>query len=140
MIDALSTPQNRIKTFILLVICGLSAIAAAAVGINDNPPGILLAFLAAIAFVLAFVHPWRTARQFRRLLYVSILGIALFIILNNIFEAVAHAPTTMGAFQKLMQALAVAAFFLGTLIFPAAFIISTVGSVVRFIRGRRKVT
>jgi uncharacterized membrane protein YccC len=57
MIAAFSTPRNRIKTFILLAICGLLAIAAAAVGIDDNPPGILLAFLAATAFVLAFVHP-----------------------------------------------------------------------------------
>ena len=68
MIGALSTPQNRIKTLILLVICGLLAIAAAAVGIDDNLPGILLAYLAATAFVLAFVHPWRSARKFMFLL------------------------------------------------------------------------
>jgi hypothetical protein len=58
MIDAFSTSRNRIKTLILLAICGLSAIAAAAVGTDDNPPGILLAYLAATAFVLALVHPW----------------------------------------------------------------------------------
>ena len=137
MIDAFSTPYNRIKTFILLVICGLSAIAAAAVGIDDNPPGILLAFLAATAFVLAFVHPWRTARQFRFLLYASVFGFALFAILNNVFAAVAHNSATAGALQNLLQGLAVAAFFLATLICPAAFFVGAVGSVAMFIRSRR---
>ena len=138
MIDALSTLHNRIRTLILLVICGLSAIAAAAVGIDDNPPGILLAFLAATAFVVAFVHPWRTARQFRLLLYASVPGLALFVILNNVFAAVAHNSATAGALQTLLQGLAVAAFFLATLICPAAFIVGAVGSVAMFIRSRHR--
>ena len=140
MIDALSTPHNRIWTLILLVICGLLAIAAAAVGIDDNPPGILLAFLAATALVLAFVHPWRTARQFNRLLYASVLGLALFVILTNVFAAVAHNSATAGVLQNLMQGLAVAAFFLATLICPVAFIVGAVGSVAMFIRNRRRPT
>ena len=138
--DVFSTPRNRIKTLILLVVCGLLAIAAAAVGIDDNPPGILLAFLAATAFVLAFVHPLRTARQFRLLLYASVLGLALFAILNNIFAAIAHNSATAGALQNLLQGFAVAAFFLATLICPAAFIVGAVGSVAMFIRSRRRPT
>lgn len=140
MFDSFSIPRNRIKTLILLVICGLLAIAAAVVGINDNPPGILLSFLAATAFVLAFAHPWRTARQFRFLLYASVLGLALFVILNNVFAAVAHNSATAGSLQYLLQGFAVAAFFLGTLICPAAFIVGAVGSVAMFIRNRRRST
>lgn len=138
MTDSFSTPRNRTRTFILLAICGLLAISAWVVGIDDNPPGILLAYLAAIAFVLAFVHPWRTAKQFRRLLYASVLGLVLFIVLNNIFAAVAHSSATAGTLQYLLQGLAVGAFFLGTLIFPAAFMVGAVGSVAMFIRGRRQ--
>jgi hypothetical protein len=138
MIDALSTPRNRIWTLILLVICGLSAIAAAVVGIDDNPPGILLAYLAATAFVLAFVHPWRTSRQFRRLLYASVLGVALFFILDNVFAAVGYNSATAGALQNLLQGLADAAFFLAALILPAAFFVGVVGSVAMFIRSRRQ--
>ena len=119
-----------------MAICGLLAISAGIVGIDDNPPGILLAYIAATAFVLAFVHPWRTAGQFRRLLYVSVLGLVLFIILNNVFAVVAHSSATADAFQKLLQSLAVVAFFLATLIFPAALIISAVGLVATFIRNR----
>ncbi len=118
MIQAFSTP-HRTRTIIFLVICALCGIAAALVGIDDNPPGILLAFLAATAFVLAFVHPWRTARQFLFLLIASVIGLALFAILNNVIAAVAHALGTTGVLQKLLQGLAVAAFLLATLICPA---------------------
>ena len=139
MIDALSTPRNRIRTFILLVICGLMAIAAAAVGIDDNPPGILLAFLSATAFVLAFVHPWRTARKFMFLLLASVLGFVLFIILNIIFDSVAQNPATSGALQDLMQSPAVDALnLIIAMVCPAAFIIGAVGSVAMFIRNRRR--
>jgi hypothetical protein len=80
MISAISTPHNRKMTLILLAICGLLAITAATIGIDDNPPGILLAFLAATAFVLAFVHPWRTAKKFMFLLLASVLGFVLYIL------------------------------------------------------------
>ena len=103
MSAAFSTPSNRNKTFILLAICGLLAIAAVAVGIDDNPPGILLAFLAATAFVLAFVHPWRTAKKFMFLLLASILGFVLFIILNIILDTATQNPATSGALQDLLN-------------------------------------
>ena len=45
MTNAFSTPHNRKMTLILLAICGLLAIAAVAVGIDDNLPGIILPFL-----------------------------------------------------------------------------------------------
>jgi len=140
MKDAFSTPRNRIRTFILLAICGLLAVSARTVGIDDNPPGILLAYLAATALVLAFVHPWRTARQFRRLLYASVLGLVLLVILNNIFAAVAHNSATAGVFQNLLQGLAVAAFLLGTLICPAALLVGALGLVAMFIRNRHQPT
>lgn len=138
MIDALSTPRNRIRTLILLLICGLLATAATITGVSDNPPGILLAFLAAIAFVLAFVHPWRTPRQFSRLLYISVPGLVFFVILNNVFAAIAHSSATAGALQYLLQGLAVAAFFLATTICPTAFIVGAVGLVVMAIRSPRR--
>jgi uncharacterized membrane protein (UPF0136 family) len=141
MINAFSTPHNKTRSFILLVICGLSAIAAAAVGIDDNPPGILLAFLAVTAFVLAFVHPWRTARKFMFLLLASVLGFVLFVILSIIFDSVAQNPATSGALQDLMQSPAFDALnLIIALICPAAFVVGVVGSVAMFIRSRRRPT
>ena len=141
MIDAFSTPRNRIKTVILLVVCGLSAIASVVVGIDDNPPGILLALLAATAFVLAFAHPWRTVRKFLFLLLASVLGFVLFIILNIIFDSIAQNPTTSSALQDLIQSPAFEALnLIIAMICPAAFIVGAVGSVTMFIRNRRQTT
>ena len=141
MSDAFSTPSNRIKALILLAICGLLAIAAVVVGIDDNPPGILLAFLAAITFVLAFAHSWRTARKFMFLLLASVLGFVLFVILNIIFDSVAQNPATSGALQDLIQSPAINALnLIIAMICPAAFIVGAVGSVAMFIRNRHQTT
>ena len=139
MTCAFSPPHNRIITLILLAICGLLAIAAVVVGTDDNLPGILLAFLAATAFVLAFVHPWQTARKFIFLLLASILGFALFVILNIIIDNAAQNPANAGALQDVLQSPAIDAFsIIIAMICPAAFIVGAVGSVVMFIRNRRQ--
>jgi membrane-anchored glycerophosphoryl diester phosphodiesterase (GDPDase) len=141
MTSAFSTPHNRKMTLILLAICSLLAIAAVAVGIDDNLPGILLAFLAATAFVLAFVHPWRTAKKFLFLLLASVLGFVLYIILNIILDSVAQNPATSGALQDLIQSPVVNALSLIiAMVCPAAFIVGAVGSVVMFIRSHRQTT
>ena len=140
MIDAFSTPRNRITTLILLAICGLLAIAAVAVGIEDNLPGILLAFLAATTFVLAFVHPWRTVKKFLFLLLASVLGLVLYIILNIILDTVAQNPVTSGALQDLIQSpFANTLSLIIAMVCPAAFIVGAVGSVAMFIRSRREI-
>ena len=140
MIDALSTQRNRIRTLILLVICGSSVVAAAFVGIDDNPPGILLAFLAAIAFVLAFVHPWRTSRQFVRLLYISVAGFIVSAILHNIFEAVAAKLGDSGLLPDLLSVAGGAFFFIAVLICPSAVLVAVVGTLIMFLRNHPRHT
>ena len=51
MLEALATPRSRILTLAFLAI-GCAAVAGA-VGISDDPPGIVLVLGAAVAFVLA---------------------------------------------------------------------------------------
>ena len=139
MIAAFSTPSNRNKTFILMATCGLLIIAAAIVGVDDNPPGILLAFLAATAFVLAFAHPWRTAKKFIFLILASLLGFILFVILNITLDNAAQNPATTGALQDMLQSPVVNALsIIIIMICAAAFIVGVVGSVAMFIRNRRR--
>ena len=140
MIVAFSTPHNRIMTLILLVICGVLAIAAKAIGIGDNPPGLLLAFLSASVFVLAFVHPWRTSKQFRYLIFASVLGFIVFVFLHNVFDFVASESGGSGIVPWLLGIISTAFFVVATLLCPAAFIVGEVGSVAMFIRSRRRPT
>lgn len=139
MFDAFSTPHNRIKTFSLLAACGLSAVVSAVIGINDNPPGVLLALLAAIALILAFAHPWRTARKFLLLLLASALGFFLFIIQDIISSSIAQNPATSEVLQNLIQnpANEVLSIIL-SMIFTAAFIVGAIGSGTMFIRSQRR--
>jgi len=133
-------PLNQRKiTLLLLAICGLLAITAVVVGIDDNLPGVLLAFLAAIAFVLAFVYPWRTARKFIVLILGSIVGFVLFIILNIILDKVVQNPATPGKLQYLLQSPAIEAIsIIIAMICSAAFIVGVIGSIAMFIRNRRE--
>jgi len=140
MLQALATPRDRTRTLIVLAICGAAAIAAVLVGISDNPPGIFLALAAAAAFVLAFVHPWRTPKQFGRLLLASGLGFLLFAVLHNVFEALAGMAESIAVLHGLLDGLGVAAFLLAVLVCPAAILVSVVALVVVFIRNRRRST
>jgi hypothetical protein len=85
MFEAFSKPQRR-RTLLFLVICGALAAAAGVVGVDDNFPGDSLVWLSAIALVLAFVHPWRTARRFLLLIGASVLGFVVFAVLSASME------------------------------------------------------
>ena len=139
MIDALSTQSYRIKTAILLVLCAITAIASVVVGIDDNLPGVFLAFFSAIAFVLAFSHPWRTTKKFIFLLLASVLGFVFFIILSIISDSIAQNPASSVTIQNLLQSPVLEALYLIlAMICSAAFIVGVVGSVVMFFRHRRQ--
>ena len=136
MIEALSTHHNRVVTVVFLAIAAVLAAAAGIVGISDNPPGILLAYGAAAALVLAFVHPWRRSRQFRYLLYASVLGLVVFAVVHNVFEVVAGRMDGPGFVVAVLQWIGVAAFLIAVLVCPPAIIIAVVGEVVMDIRNR----
>lgn len=139
MFDAFSSKSNTMKTLVLLGVCALAAIAAVLIGIDDNPAGVLLAFLAAAAFVLAFVHPWRTTRKFIFLLLGSVLGFVLFIVVNILTDTVVQSPTGFGALGNLVQSPAFEALnLILAMLCPAAFIVGAAGSLVMLIRGRRQ--
>jgi uncharacterized membrane protein len=141
MLAAFSTSRNSRKTLVLLAVCGLSATAAVMVGIDDNLPGILLALLAAIAFVLAFAHPWRTVRKFMILLLASVLGFVLFVILNIISDTITQNPAASLAVKTLLQSSFMEALnLIIAMICPAAFLVGAIGSIVMFIRSRRQTT
>jgi hypothetical protein len=137
MIEALATPRNRRTTVVFLAIAAVLAAAAGVVGISDNPPGILLAYGAAAALVVAFVHPWRTSRQFRYFFYTSFVGFFVLVVVHNVFEVVAGRMGGPGFVVAVLQGIQVAAFLIAILICPPALVIGAVGGVAMAIRNRR---
>ena len=128
MLEAFSIPRNRNRTLILLTVCGALGVAAGAVGISDNLPGVLLAFLSACAFVVAVVHPWKASKQFRRVLYASALGFLGFVVLHNVLEAVAS--NVDGFVHDLLGGASAVVFVAATLLCPAGVLVGAVGAVV----------
>ena len=138
MLEALSTPRNRTLAFAFLAISGAAAIAAGLVGISDNPPGIFLAFAAAAAFILAIVHPWRSARSYGLLLGASVVGLVVLAVLHNVFEGVGSQPQVPALFRTLLQGLGVATFLIAVLVCPPAIVVSIIGTIVMRIRRPRR--
>ena len=137
MLKALSTRHNRNRSFVRLAVCGVLAGAAAAVTIIDyNPVGLrgILAFLSASAFVLAFVHPWRAAKQFVHLIYAAGLGLIVFVVLHNVFDAVASTVGGSGLVHGLLDGAAVVCFFGAILLCPAGLLVGAVGALTMFRR------
>ncbi len=91
MLQSLFTPPNRTRTLLFLGLCLGLAVAAALVGIDDNPPGLIMAALSGLSLVLAFTHAWRSASRFQRLIrlavVVFILSLALGIGLQILVES-----------------------------------------------------
>jgi hypothetical protein len=139
MSESLSTSRNRKRTLILLAVCLFCAGAAVVIGVDDNPPGLLLAFLAAVTFILAFAHPWRAARKFLYLLLAAIIGVVLFIALNILTDTIAQNPGAPVVLLDLLESpIYEAKVTIIALLLPAAFIVGVIGSLVMLIRGRRQ--
>ena len=136
MLDAFSKPQNRKWTSILLGFAALLGIAAAVIGIDDNLPGILFAFLGITAFVLAFAHPWRTSRQSLRLFLASILGLVVFGGLMIVCDLIGSKIEASGVTRLLLN-IGSTLFLILALICPSGLLVGAVGAVVMAIRNRR---
>lgn len=136
MLDAFSTKRNRNRTFVFFAVCIVLGVAAAVVGISDNLPGVLLAYLSAIAFVVAFVHPWKTSKQFRRLIYASALGFVVFGVLHNVFHGLASKVGGSGLAHGLLGGAGAAFFLIAIMLCPPGLLVAAVGAIVMYRRER----
>ena len=122
--------QLRWSTLALLVIGGALLAAGLAVGINDNPPGIVLVYLAVSAWIAAFVHRWRRVKSFLILLVASLVGFLVFVVLHNLFYGLAEMASDIVGLVQVLQFLHVVFFLIALLGCPPGVLIGAVGSVV----------
>jgi hypothetical protein len=135
MLEALSTTRNRRRSLYFLIGGGLATGASTIVGISDNPPGIALAFGAAAAFLLAIIHPWRTARPYWRLLLATVLGFVASAILHNVFEMLGGLASLPGFVSVAFRAIGVTFFLAAVILCPPALVVSLVGAMAMALRG-----
>lgn len=126
--------HNRTRTLGSLGICVLALIGAAILGVDDNPPGLAFTYLAAISFVIAFAHSWRSIRQFGVLVLVSVLGFVIFALLHNLLEGSASNLTGSSWLKPVLEGASVVAFLIAVLITPAAVAVGLIGAAILLVR------
>jgi hypothetical protein len=135
VLQAFATPRNRTVSALLLVSCGLLAIAAARLGISDNPPGIVVAFLSIAAFVTALVHSWRRARPFWLLAGGSLAALAVLSVFTIAFDILATKVGPGGFLAGVLHALSFGC-MLAAMVCPSALVVGAVGGLVMLVRER----
>ncbi len=129
---AFTAPEERGRTWALFGLAVALTVAAAVVGISDNPPGLLLAFAAVAAAAFAVVHPLRWARPYEMLLLAGCVGLVGGAVLHNVFDAAAHGLPLLGI---PFQVLSVAFFLLALLISPSLIVVGGVGALYFHVKG-----
>jgi hypothetical protein len=124
--------RNAGRTVTLVLIgVGCAALAAALIlGVNDNPPGLTLVYVAVAAWILAFALRWRRARSFLILLGASLLAFPISVFLHNAFYALAELASARAILSQVLGWLDVLFFLVGVFVCPAGALIGAVGSIV----------
>jgi hypothetical protein len=121
----------------LFLAVGCIALAAGLlVGVSDNPPGLLLVYLASASFILAFAHRWRTVRSFVILLIVSLVGFLVAVVLHNLLYALGEVAKEVPAVRAVAEAFHVAFFLIAVLLCPVGVLIGGVGGLIAWRRTR----
>jgi len=93
----------------------------------DSFGGTFLTYAGIFVLVLAHVHHWRSKRKFFILMLVSIIGIPVFKLLENIFETLAKQTSQNAYLSEMFNSFSALFFILAVLIFPAVLLIAIIG-------------
>ncbi len=119
--------RDRTCVISLVSATGFMAVALA-LGIADNPPGILFLFASILALVLAMVNRWRTVRPFLKMTWVSLAGFSVLVVLHNLLHGLAE--MVPGWLHPLVDALSAATFLLAVILMPVTFFAGLMGMVL----------
>jgi hypothetical protein len=124
---------------LVLLAVGCAFLAAGLiVGINDNPPGLVLVYLAVATGFAAFAHRWRRVKPFLILLIVCLVGFPLSVVLHNVFYALGEVAADVVGLSQVLAFLEVVFFLIAVLVCPPGVLIGAVGSVVLALLRFRK--
>jgi hypothetical protein len=121
---------NKKKTYVFITLSIISIAAALIIGIDDNPPGIILCFIGGLFLILAFTYNWNKVKPYLILAIASLLGFIISVLLHNFLSV-----TGEGTFLEI-----IGAFFFLTVIFlcPAGAFIGIVGSLIQAYKKMKK--
>jgi len=132
----LGNKSNRKVTFTFLAISIISLVIAFIIGIDDNPPGILLCYIGAVALILVFVHRWRKAKNFLILFVASIIGFPIFAILHNVMHGLEKMAGDIIVLSQLLGFLDGLFFLIALMVCPPGILVGAVGSIVFYFKNK----
>jgi hypothetical protein len=130
-----SRSASRKTTLWLLGGTVVLTVAALWVGISDNPPGIVLLYLAGLALVLAGTHRWKSSRKFGRLFLAALLAFFILAVVHNFTEVGAERIAHIPVLSWPLMAVAVVSFLAAIIVCPMACLVGAVGWIVNLGRG-----
>ena len=120
-----------------LTLTGLILLAlAATLGLEDNWPGIVAAYLGMLAIFLPLTLRWKKLKSFIRLFVGSLAAFVVFAVVHNLFEAAGHQFSDRGFWASIFNGLGGLFFLIATLVCPVMMLIGFVGTVFLVLRGR----
>lgn len=129
--------KSRKISLILIATGMLLMIAANIVGIADNPPGIILAFISICAIILAFVHHWTKLKKFLILLISSVVGFPVFAVLHNLFYGLATMAKDIIVVKQILEILDVSSFLIAIFLCPVGILVGATGSIILAIKNKK---
>jgi len=112
---------------------GVAALVAAfMVGIDDNPPGILLLYAGCTSIILAPVHRWRSPKSFLYLLVGSTASLIVSAILHNVFHGLGDDvfPNLPAAILWMLEAASIVFFWVALVLSPSGVLVGLVGRMI----------
>ena len=123
----MSSLLKQKTTYLYISISIVLIITALFLGIDDNPPGIIIFFLGSIILVVAFTHNYKKAGSYLLLGVFSMAGFAVSVLLHNVFEAIGGEGTILGIVGAMF-------FLIAIFICPACLVVGIVGSIVKALK------
>lgn len=123
----MNTIFKQKSTYVYLAVSIILIVMALIVGIDDNPPGIIVFFLGSLVLVVAFTHNWKKAGSYLLLGVFSMAGFAVSVLLHNVFEAIGGEGTILGSVGAMF-------FLIALFICPACLLVGIVGSIVKALK------
>ena len=111
-------------------------IAAIFVGVVTSISGIVLSYLAAAILVFALTRTWQGVKRFLILLGASVVGFFVFLLLHRGLDKIAIGTTASG---WLVEGLQMVLFYLIAFVCPVCWVVGVAGSLMMFLRRRRRV-
>jgi nitroreductase len=115
-------------------------ILSAFMGVSDNPPGIILLYLALTCLAGAWVWNLAAPRDYWIIVGISLAAFPLGVLLHNLFYGLAEVLSNISVLQGLMEILHVFFFLVAVMAVGPAALVGLIGGILSSWRGMNRLT